>query len=267
MAPNPNEAYSLHSAMLSPERFFAAYHIESHMLESKKKPLFRGVHVPTNTPLVFKHVLKAEEWVYHFAIQYSSAHPNQYHPHIIQLYHVMQVPVNGVLIDGVVYYNGFLLAMEHAANEQPDLLHQHLSASGKAQCDMHKVFDQCASAMAQVHMCTQQPAMGMRVATKSVLSAVLPAGTLLPRLLHNDIKPDNFFLVAPQHVKLGDFGGADVVGRAPSTVTIRYCAPEQISGHSSVSSDWYGLAATMYCLVSGRHYRELRVFIVVDLLL
>eukprot|EP00049_Salpingoeca_infusionum_P008934 m.148417 g.148417 ORF g.148417 m.148417 type:complete len:534 (+) comp14178_c0_seq1:828-2429(+) len=265
IALNPNEAYSMLAAMLPFDKFMATYRIDVHMQESKKKPLFRGVHLASNTQLAFKHVHKAEEWVYHFAIQYSEQSHDGFHPHIIQLYHVTPVPMDGIVIDGRMYYNGFLLAMEHAGNDQPDLLHQHLSATGKAQRDMHKVLAQCASAMVQVHTCTQQPTMGERVALKSVISAVRPAGTLLPRLLHNDIKPDNFFLTSPQHVKLGDFGGADVVGKAPSTVTIRYCAPEQISGHSSVSSDWYGLAATMYCLVSGRHFRDCRISVVADL--
>ncbi|BBZ65155.1 hypothetical protein MINS_05840 [Mycolicibacterium insubricum] len=75
-------------------------------------------------------------------------------------------------------------------------------------------------------------------------------------LLHRDVKPHNIFLARNGSAKLGDFGIAalmDGTGTADAHGDVRIKAPELHSGgRSSVQSDIYSAACTLYGLVAGR---------------
>jgi serine/threonine-protein kinase len=92
------------------------------------------------------------------------------------------------------------------------------------------------------------------------------------RILHCDIKPDNFILFPDNRIRLSDFGFARVFrGRmeASGSGTVGYVAPEQAMGRPVMSSDVFSLGLVIYrtfagCLPSwpydwpGPGYRRLR---------
>lgn len=77
-------------------------------------------------------------------------------------------------------------------------------------------------------------------------------------VLHRDIKPDNILTSEFGEAKLADFGIATLAegsatATASVTATLDYAAPEVLSGERAVeASDVYGLAATLFSLLSGR---------------
>ncbi len=77
-----------------------------------------------------------------------------------------------------------------------------------------------------------------------------------PPILHRDIKPSNIIVaLGTQDTVLVDFGAAKhyIVG-TPTVVFqgfSRYAAPEQYTGGTSPQTDVYGLAATLYTLLTG----------------
>jgi hypothetical protein len=79
-------------------------------------------------------------------------------------------------------------------------------------------------------------------------------------VVHRDIKPSNCFLDKAGRVKVGDFGlSKSLSGDSRLTVsgsflgTPLFAAPEQVRGEElGVQSDVYSLAATLYCLLTGR---------------
>jgi uncharacterized RDD family membrane protein YckC len=78
--------------------------------------------------------------------------------------------------------------------------------------------------------------------------------------VHRDIKPSNCFLDAQGRVKVGDFGlSRSLVGDTRVTRTGAFlgtplfASPEQVRGEpTGPQSDVYSLAATLYCLLTGR---------------
>ena len=77
-----------------------------------------------------------------------------------------------------------------------------------------------------------------------------------PPILHRDIKPSNIIVPVGAHeAVLVDFGTAKPFVAGTATVLFqgssRYAAPEQYTGGTSPQTDIYGLAATIYTLLTG----------------
>jgi hypothetical protein len=86
-----------------------------------------------------------------------------------------------------------------------------------------------------------------------MLSAVSYAHS--QRIIHCDIKPDNFILFENNRLRLTDFGVAKVAQRtlrASGAGTLGYMAPEQAMGRPSFRSDVFALGLVLYQMFSGR---------------
>jgi serine/threonine protein kinase len=84
------------------------------------------------------------------------------------------------------------------------------------------------------------------------LSAVAHAHSL--RIIHCDIKPENFILFGSDHLRLTDFGFAKLArGRleASGSGTVGYVAPEQAMGRPMFQSDVFSLGLVLYRMFSG----------------
>ena len=105
-----------------------------------------------------------------------------------------------------------------------------------------------------------------------VCDALVYLAARQPPVVHRDVKPANIILrgdpstrlrpalsvaevAGPAQAILVDFGVAKPkAGRGPDTAawgTLGYAAPEQAAGHAEPRSDVYGLAATVYHLLTG----------------
>ena len=74
------------------------------------------------------------------------------------------------------------------------------------------------------------------------------------KIIHCDIKPENFILFPGNRLKLADFGFAKVSLRtlkASGSGTIDYIAPEQAMGRPKFQSDVFSLGLVLYRLFSG----------------
>lgn len=88
--------------------------------------------------------------------------------------------------------------------------------------------------------------------TEQILSAVAHAHSL--RIIHCDIKPENFILFGPDYLRLTDFGFAKLArGRidASGSGTVGYIAPEQAMGRPMLQSDVFSLGLVLYRMFSG----------------
>ena len=75
------------------------------------------------------------------------------------------------------------------------------------------------------------------------------------KVIHCDIKPENFILFPDNRLKLADFGFAKFNLRtikASGSGTIDYIAPEQAMGRPMFQSDVFSLGLVLYRLLSGR---------------
>jgi hypothetical protein len=75
------------------------------------------------------------------------------------------------------------------------------------------------------------------------------------KIIHCDVKPENFILFPGNLLKLADFGFAKVSLRtlkASGSGTIDYIAPEQAMGRPKFQSDVFSLGLVLYRLFSGK---------------
>ncbi len=75
------------------------------------------------------------------------------------------------------------------------------------------------------------------------------------KIIHCDIKPENFILFADGQLKLADFGFAKLGYRtlkASGSGTIDYIAPEQAMGRPKFQSDVFSMGLVLYRLFSGK---------------
>ena len=75
------------------------------------------------------------------------------------------------------------------------------------------------------------------------------------RIIHCDVKPDNFILFTDNRIRLADFGIAKVAMktiRASGSGTVGYVAPEQAVGKPSFRSDVFSLGLILYRMLSGK---------------
>ena len=75
------------------------------------------------------------------------------------------------------------------------------------------------------------------------------------RIIHCDVKPENYILFPDNQVKLADFGFAKRVLRtlkASGSGTIDYIAPEQAMGRPKFQSDVFSLGLVLYRMFSGK---------------
>ncbi len=75
------------------------------------------------------------------------------------------------------------------------------------------------------------------------------------KVVHCDIKPENFIMFEGDRLRLTDFGIAKLTQRTLSgrgTGTIGYCAPEQAMGRPSPRSDLFSMGLVMYQLLTGK---------------
>jgi serine/threonine-protein kinase len=74
------------------------------------------------------------------------------------------------------------------------------------------------------------------------------------RVLHLDIKPENFILFDEHRIRLADFGLARLARgeiNASGSGTLGYIAPEQAMGRPSFRSDVFSLGLVLYRMLSG----------------
>ncbi|RIK73790.1 MAG: hypothetical protein DCC67_17475 [Planctomycetota bacterium] len=86
---------------------------------------------------------------------------------------------------------------------------------------------------------------------RQMLSAVAYAHS--QRIIHCDIKPDNFILFEGNRLRLTDFGVAKVAQRTlrgSGAGTLGYMAPEQAMGRPSFRSDVFALGLVLYRMFS-----------------
>jgi len=75
------------------------------------------------------------------------------------------------------------------------------------------------------------------------------------RVIHCDIKPENFILFPGKRLRLTDFGIAKLARRtvqASGSGTVGYVAPEQAMGKPSFRSDVFSLGLVIYRMLAGR---------------
>ena len=88
--------------------------------------------------------------------------------------------------------------------------------------------------------------------THQILSAVAHAHE--ERIIHCDIKPDNFILFPDNVLRLADFGFSKLAKRrieASGSGTVGYVAPEQAMGRPVLASDVFSVGLVLYRMFAG----------------
>lgn len=101
--------------------------------------------------------------------------------------------------------------------------------------------------------------MRRRMSTETALSLIeqmlaAAAHAHKAKVIHCDIKPDNFILFADNKIRLTDFGFSKVAAgplKASGSGTVGYIAPEQAVGHPMFQSDVFSLGLVIYELLTG----------------
>ena len=89
--------------------------------------------------------------------------------------------------------------------------------------------------------------------TEQALAAVAHAHE--NKIIHCDVKPENFILFPGNHLRLTDFGFSKVANRtvkASGSGTLGYLAPEQALGRPMFQSDVFALGLIIYQMFSGK---------------
>ncbi|WP_067489646.1 serine/threonine-protein kinase [Actinomadura hibisca] len=101
------------------------------------------------------------------------------------------------------------------------------------------------------------PARLMTAWAKQIAVALRGLHSLVPPLLHRDLKPDNVLLGLDKRVRVVDFGLAARMlsaGHVEGVAgTVSYMAPETAQGASVRASDLYSLGLLVYQGLTGRH--------------
>jgi len=89
--------------------------------------------------------------------------------------------------------------------------------------------------------------------TRQALAAVAHAHSR--KIIHCDVKPENFIIFDDNRLRLTDFGFSKIavrpVGRASGSGTVGYLAPEQALGRPMFQSDVFALGLVIYQMFSG----------------
>lgn len=101
--------------------------------------------------------------------------------------------------------------------------------------------------------------MGRRISTETALSLIdqmlaAVAHAHRAKVIHCDIKPDNFIVFDDNQIRLTDFGFSKVAERtlkASGSGTVGYIAPEQAVGRPMFQSDVFSLGLVIYQLLTG----------------
>jgi serine/threonine-protein kinase len=90
--------------------------------------------------------------------------------------------------------------------------------------------------------------------TRQSLAAVAHAHSA--KIIHCDVKPENFIIFPGNRLRLTDFGFSKIavrsVRKASGSGTVGYCSPEQALGRPMFQSDVFALGLVIYQMFSGK---------------
>ncbi len=163
-----------------------------------------------------------------------------------------------------IFADAFLLA--HAMDEMSDAEARshlvHIYEMGILEDFSHRMFVvmefiQGTNLADQFHAYKKVPANLLLQWGRQICKAVAGLHTLVPPVLHRDLKPDNILLGIDRSVRVVDFGLAAKMmshGFVPGVAgTTAYMAPETMKGESFPASDVYSIGIILYEGLTGEH--------------